>query len=212
MLLWALALGCSAGTDTAGTGIDSDSDSDSMSTDSGTTEPECLVEPDTGGVGAIDEVCCLEAAAVEIRGGTSDPVELTPGGPLPIGYTPQYGWELQLFPRVCHTRDQVDLRVELVDVGTATTLTDIVDQAHLVPVAEGSCCGDDWLRMERLDVRAIPEHEGKNLGEILCNREVLVSVFATDSDGREGRQSLDLVFFADPEALGHDCGQDRGAP
>jgi len=205
-VLWTLlALGCSVGSDATVTGTDSDP----VSTDSGSTGSECLVDVDTGGVGGIDETCCLDAAAVELRGGTSDPVELTPSGLLPIGYTPQYGWELQLFPRVCHTRDQLELRVELVDVDTSTTLTDVAETVHLVPVAEGSCCGDAWLRLERLDVRDIPEHQGKNLGEILCDREVQVTVTATDSDGREGRERLELVFFADPDALGHDCGQGR---
>ncbi len=194
-------------TGTTPTSTDTDTPTDSPTGDSATTEPECLEAIDTGGSGYIDEACCFDEASVAVQGGVSEPQELHDGGPLPLSHSPQYGWELQLFPSACYTRDEVELGVVLLDIAAEGTLSEVSEPAVLYAEEKGTCCGETWLRIDRMDVKSIPDHQGKSLGEVLCDRQVRLTVTATDSDGRNDQQSLDLVFLADEEALGHPCGE-----
>jgi hypothetical protein len=195
----------------------------SPSTDSAVSEPStrdsstgvtdtgiaCLPD-DTAGLGSIAAECCELPPSLQILGGEGYPEDLEEGGNLPLAYSPQYGWELQLFPKICGTRDEVTTTVTLLDVETGSTVQQDTVASYLYQDAEGSCCADTWMRYERLDVRFIPGHQGRNFAEAMCDRAVTLTITATDWDGRTVSETLGLTMTANEEAMGHPCNPDRG--
>ncbi len=203
-------IACTSITGSADSGTTSPS-GPGTSTDSGTssgTETALECPPaDTAGDGTITLECCDSVPSLQILGGEGEPLDMEPGSDLPISYSPQYGWEFQLFPKLCGTRDVITLQVLLTDTETGSLLQDATETIALFPDAPESCCQDGWVRYERLNVQGIPDSEGREWAATLCGRDVQVTLTGTDWDGREASETLDLVFSADPEALGHACGE-----
>jgi len=190
-------------TDSASTTPATDTQTTSSTTDTG---PECP-PADTEGSGTITQACCDHGATLQILGGLDDPEDLEPGGELPISYSPQYGWELLLFPKICGTRDLVALTVTLTDLETGSTLLSATEDVVLWPDADESCCQDAFLYFDELDTQGLPTHGASSWTSAVCGRSVTASLSAADADGRTALETLDLVFSADEEALGHACGE-----
>jgi hypothetical protein len=209
-----LALGlfaCSGSATSADSGktAPSDTGTDTPTTDdSGTTDsaPECP-PADTTGDGVIAEACCDTSPSLQIWGGQGEAIDMEPGSDLPITYSPQYGWELQLFPKLCGTRDVITIEVLLTDTETGHVLQQATEAIAIYRDAEGSCCQDGWLVYDTLDVTGINGFEAQEWATTLCGRGVRVALSATDWDRRTSGETLDLVFSADEEALGHACGE-----
>ncbi len=197
---------CAGGNPLSETGGSSSGDSQGTTSETDTGLP--CPPADTAGDGTIAPECCTTRATLQIRGGESQPKDLEEGGGLPLSYSPQYGWGLQIFPQVCQTRDIVTLQVILQDMETGSTLQDETLTTALYPIEDGSCCGETWVRYESLDVRQIPGHEDRNLAETLCERTVSLTLIASDWDGRAATETLGLQITADEEALGHPCGSE----
>ncbi|GEM_PF-2770665 len=209
MIAMFLSLACT-GTTTNDTGATSPPTDDTATPDTTTPVDECLEPIDTGGEGTIAEECCFDPATVTLYGGDDEPMLLEEGGALPLAYSPQYGWELLLFPKICQTRNLAQVRALLSDTATGAVLVDETGTDPLYPDAEGSCCGDDFLLLSRLDTSGLPDEGATSLGAALCDRPVQLTVQVTDADGRAASSSLRLVVWADPEAMGHACGDAPG--
>ena len=207
LLAW---IACTGAPTTASSDSGRETDLTDANSDSGATSSALVCPPaDTGDSGgSISGACCDTDPTLQLLGGEGAPEDLVEGGSLPLTYSPQYGWELQVYPKVCGTRDQGTLEVALRDVETGSTLAEDTDVTDLYQDADGSCCADTWLRYERLVLDDIPDSEGRDLAEALCGRAVLLSATMTDADGRTATETLQLIVSADEEAMGHPCGQD----
>ncbi len=188
------ALTLAACNQTACTGDDTD-DTSSVIT---CPEPDSGVTP----VGFIEEACCARDPEVELGVGEGCHEPLSEEGCVTMVHGPQGGWHIWFSFQTTTFRNVVSYEIDIVDVESGESLLkDDADSARVAVLATEDECVHTYPGVFGYlnQLSNLPDYTPTSTPpELLCHKELELSITVTDTDGREITVTERALASGDP--------------
>jgi len=186
---------------------------DTATTDSGTTAVIECPEPDSGviSVGELVEECCARDSEVELGNGESCHEAFPEEGCVTMVHGPQGGWHIWLSFQTQTFRNVVSYEIDIVDVESGLSLIkDDADSARVAVLPSEDECVHTYPGVFGYlnQLTELPDFvlDGADTPpELLCHKELDLSITVTDTDGREVTSTHRALASGDPNKDGHIC-------
>ncbi len=178
---------------------------DSQGDDSGSTEVTCP-EPDSGviSVGEIVEECCARDSEVALGNGASCHEPFPDEGCVTMVHGPQGGWHIWFSFETTTFRNVVSYEIDIVDVASGQSLLkDDADSARVAILTTDDECVYTYPGVFGYlnQLSGLPDFtldDQDTPPELLCHKELELSITVTDTDGREVTTKHRALASGDP--------------
>lgn len=154
---------------------------------------DCEVTPtDTG----LPADCLCDDATLEVGGGALTFEPLAEGSPVTMVHGPQGGWHVLASARFTNLHAIVGIEYVITVAADGTVISDNFYRVQMVRDVE---CGGFYPGMYGyLDVRALATGDRDTPPELLADVPLVLSLTATDTEGRVATDTIDVVAALDP--------------
>lgn len=139
---------------------------------------------------------CPGEASIAIGDGNELFAEIPAGSSVVMTHGPQGGWHMLASVLVENTDMIVTLNYA---IDVLPEMTRISDNNYRVQLkSTGDCSGIYWNMYGYLDVAALTDGELDTPPELLCEKNLRMSITATDSSGKSATSTVDIIAAPDP--------------